>query len=451
MICGEFTFNSTNLKYCKKHIGSHPEIEFDDEYNFDKTKMRTFKVRVFFSKEQIVKLTKFFGDYRYTYNKLVEDNVTGDNKQLKKQYVTDINKNFLAETPTDIRSEAVREYNKNKSNIEKQYIASLKKEEYLRQTYKNYKHKNIKVPIMTYKSKKSEQCIQITKNAITMKNDGIIIFPESFSDKIIKFNKRAVKKDKKLQKILNKQLFHSVKIIRTLDNKYYICFIEDILPTCDNKPVNAVAIDTGGRTFVTVLSESGTEEYGHDMNEKIGEMINERKVLRKKYEEMIKLLKYNKDNLKIKKKCLEAKQKYRKICVKIENRIMDMHYKVIAKLTDAYTNILIPKLNVAKIMKDQTLPVRARQILEIESHGLFIKRLQSVAEKKGVNVKIVSEHQTSMTCGHCFSQKKTKDKTYVCEKCKMVIDRDINGARNIYILELCKMVLYTAKMLKELC
>ena len=130
---------------------------------------------------------------------------------------------------------------------------------------------------MTYKSKKEEQCLPITKNAVTMKNDGVIIFPESFSDKIIKFNKRSIKKDKKLQKILNKQLYHSIKIIRTLDNKYYICFVEDMLPTSNDTPLNVGAIDTGGRTFVTVFSESGTEEYGYDMNKKIGEMINKRK------------------------------------------------------------------------------------------------------------------------------------------------------------------------------
>ena len=152
---------------------------------------------------------------------------------------------------------------------------------------------------------------------------------------------------------------------------------------------------------------------------------------------MIKLLKYNKDNVKIKNKYLETRQKYRRICEKIKNRITDMHYKVIAKLTNAYTDILIPKLNVAKIMKDKILQIRARQILQIESHGLFIKRLRSVGEKTGVNVKIISEHQTSITCGYCFNQKKTKDKIYICDNCKMVIDRDINGARNIYMLELC--------------
>jgi len=67
-----------------------------------------------------------------------------------------------------------------------------------------------------------------------------------------------------------------------------------------------------------------------------------------------------------------------------------------------------------------------------------------------VTVRIVSEHLTSQACGKCFNLKKIKGKTYECDECKTTIDRDINGARNIYILELCKILLHIIKMLNEI-
>lgn len=36
-------------------------------------------------------------------------------------------------------------------------------------------------------------------------------------------------------------------------------------------------------------------------------------------------------------------------------------------------------------------------------------------------------------CGNCFKKQKIECKTYNCPKCGIIIDRDVNGARNIYI------------------
>lgn len=54
------------------------------------------------------------------------------------------------------------------------------------------------------------------------------------------------------------------------------------------------------------------------------------------------------------------------------------------------------------------------------------------------NVTICTEEYTSQTCGVCGElNKELKDsEVFKCNKCNLIIDRDINGARNIYIKNL---------------
>lgn len=63
----------------------------------------------------------------------------------------------------------------------------------------------------------------------------------------------------------------------------------------------------------------------------------------------------------------------------------------------------------------------------------FLQRLQYKCLSKQLNVKIVNENYTSKMCCSCRNYKKDlgSNKIYNCDKCKLEIDRDINGAINI--------------------
>ena len=48
---------------------------------------------------------------------------------------------------------------------------------------------------------------------------------------------------------------------------------------------------------------------------------------------------------------------------------------------------------------------------------------------------IINEWMTSKMCSRCgeINEKLKGNKIYKCERCGLIIDRDINGARNIHI------------------
>ena len=132
------------------------------------------------------------------------------------------------------------------------------------------------------------------------------------------------------------------------------------------------------------------------------------------------------------KELIHIRNEYRKMNEKIRNKIDDLHYKAINKLME-YSIILIPRMKVHEMIKKEDLPKFAKRILQTLNHGLFIKRLMYIGELEGKFVEIVSEYLTSQTCGKCFNKTQTKEKIYTCNKCGLKIDRDVNGARNIYI------------------
>ena len=72
------------------------------------------------------------------------------------------------------------------------------------------------------------------------------------------------------------------------------------------------------------------------------------------------------------------------------------------------------------------------------SHYRFRQHLLNKASEYGCRVELVNEAFTSMTCTFCgrlgtsYEYKKNGERVKVCD-CKNGVDRDINGARNIYM------------------
>ena len=436
MICGDFTFDSKNSKYCKNHIARHPELQ--KQNSSDKTCLRSFHVRFYPTYRQKKLFISIFGGARFTFNQCVHDKVNldeYDKLELKKIYVTDLpNKyEFLKRTPKAVRDFALVEYLTTINNSQCAYKNKLATEKWNIENYDNYKPKNIKKPEISYRTKKGAQSITINKDDTYIINKELYIYKEIFNEEPIEFTFRS-KKDKRLNKILNGTLYHDIKIIKTITDKYYVCFTDDNIKKekkeeQKEEEIKACAVDPGGRTMLTTYGENEIYEIGTNMNEELGKLFKIKDECSKKYSKAIRDIKKKKIN---NGEMIKTRNEFRKINEKIRNKIDDLHYKAINKLME-YSIILIPRMKVHKMIEKEDLPKYAKRILQTLSHGLFIKRLIYKGEKEGKYIEIVSEYLTSQICGKCFNKYKTKEKTYECDKCGLKIDRDVNGARNIYI------------------
>lgn len=421
MICGKFLYNESS-NFCSDHIKRH-----SDNSN---SCLRSFKVRCYPKKSQQQYLSNFFGAARYTYNKCVEDDVELKFDEARNKYVTTLPKlkEFLKKTPKAIREFAVREYITGKKNAEKRYEDACKLEEWRFKNWKNYKKRKIKKPKMKFKRKKLNQCIMISKDSVKISNNKIIICEHIFKNDHLKLRNQTVKKDKKLKQIFKQgYVNHDIKIMKTVTNKYYLIFPVDIQKKSVCQPVTLGANDPGVKTPATIYSEDKVIELGINMISKLKPLIEKRDILLKKYK-----LALNKRPMNIE-EFVTAKMKYKKYIEKLNNKINNFHYQMITKLME-YDLLFYPKLNVKSILMEKDLPKIVKRILVLERHSTLRKRCCDKADQLGKIVIKMSEYMTSQTCGRCFETYKFTGDTYHCNKCNLVISRDINSARTMYLL-----------------
>jgi len=113
----------------------------------------------------------------------------------------------------------------------------------------------------------------------------------------------------------------------------------------------------------------------------------------------------------------------------IANQRRDFHHKTAHRLIQQYGSIAHEDLHVRGI---------ARTRLAKSTHDAgwtqFLTILHSKAEEAGVTVIAVSPHNTTQMCSGCgalpTTPKTLKDRVHTCS-CGLVLDRDVNAARNI--------------------
>ena len=119
---------------------------------------------------------------------------------------------------------------------------------------------------------------------------------------------------------------------------------------------------------------------------------------------------------------------------KVKNLVEELHWKTISFLIENYDVILLPDFRVSQMIKSRKLARITKRLMCMFSFHSFKTKLKYKCKTYGKTLIIVDESYTSCNCGVCGMINKTGGKeVFKCSSCKLEIDRDVTGSRNILI------------------
>lgn len=321
---------------------------------------------------------------------------------------------WFLETPKDIRADGVFENSKNwKSAIT---------------NVKNGNQKFFNITYLTKKKAKNSFCFGIPGSAIKVSHDRkkIMLYndftnPQS-KDSMISNNWLILNKEIPRHCITeNNHLLKEHKIFYNGEN-YYFCLVLEREEIILNQRKKVVAIDQGVRKIATAWSPNNQYMFGNNKYKQIKDLLKKRDMYQS----------------------INSKKNYIKIENRIKNLTNELHHKTTTFLCKRYRNIISPELKVKELIKEKNVKhMNEKQKNEFRKSMLRmnLSKFNELLKTKGnlYNTKIysnedgVTEAYSSRLCSSCkYINKKCSLETKKCDNCKKVIDRDINGAKNIY-------------------
>jgi len=368
------------------------------------------RIRLYPKKEVSNKLKKWFGCVRKTYNWSLSS--MKEDQTINKLSIPDLRKRFvnadsipddmkyLLETPKHVRDGALEDLvTAFKSNLTK------RKE--------NPEHKfEIK-----FRSRKDNQAITIPHEAVRLilEKKEIKMYP-TFLQNVIKFKlrKRDVEHDKNVRTI-----DYTSKLVLDKLGRFYLCIPQSV-NACENQAsfkVPWVSLDPGIRTFQTLYSPKKGISYKLGTND-----------ISRIYRLCLHL-----DKL-ISKRKKKAEHRLRK---RIKNLIDEVHWKTISFVLSNFQNIIIPPFEVKNMVNRCTRKITKKSVRQMLGwkHYTFRKRLLDKSAQTCNKVIVAGEEYTTKTCTNCLvmNHKIGGNKMFVCPNCKVKVDRDVVGSRNIFL------------------
>ena len=217
------------------------------------------------------------------------------------------------------------------------------------------------------------------------------------------------------------------------------------------KPV--CGVDPGARTFATVFDPAGAEltKWGCAGPEKPASRDVRGREKPDEASANARLWRLANQLQSLKKRMGDARSRTRhrmqRAAARIEFRVRclvdELHHKLALWLCRSFDTILLPEFDVkgvaqkrdaAGAWKRKIAKKTVRQLYSL-SHYRFRVFLGHKAQQLGTRLVLVSEAYTTKTCGACGFVKHDVGaaKVFACDRCGARIDRDANGARNVYL------------------
>jgi len=352
---------------------------------------RAYKYRFYPTSSQVEQLAKTFGCVRWAYNQAFSEK-----QDLYKKTKENLSYYDLCKKLTSWR--AKYDWLKNCSSVATQQ--SLKN---LEKSYTNFLKGITKFP--KFKNKDSKQSIKYTKDGFSWN---------------VKTKDLKLAKMKEPLKIKWSRHFEgkpsSITVLKDCRNRYFISFLvkEEIqkLPKANKE----IGIDLGLSSFLI------TDK---------GEKIEHPKFL----DRSLKKLKRRNQDLSRKKKGSsnrrKAKYKLARFYGKITDRRNDFLHKLSSRIVNENQVINSETLKIKNMMKNRRLSKAIGQ----SGWGDFLRQLEYKSRWYGRTFTKISQwYPSSKLCSNCNHKReklKLSTRTWKCEKCQVLHDRDINAAKNI--------------------
>ena len=123
---------------------------------------------------------------------------------------------------------------------------------------------------------------------------------------------------------------------------------------------------------------------------------------------------------------------------KAVNTIKDLYYKTAHFICQTYNAILYPYFNAQAIVQGKLDPGVKRRANTLRFFKFAQRLVQTSAFYSRTVVYRGSEAYTSRQCGRCghHNDKLGGQETFTCKECSATLDRDVHGARNIFLRNL---------------
>lgn len=403
-----------------------PRTEENDEELKEAPSLITNRVRMYFNSSQRAMLRQWIGCCRQAYNM-----VTADFRQLR-----------------TLRSQAAyRGMLKDKILGEWSYMKGVPYnalDEVLKQAVSNIKSARTNLQrgnIPHYKApfrckKKDTQMLPVRAQNITR---DLKIYPRSL------FSKNLYSEaDKYIQKHREHTNYDPARLVRDSQliykrraKRWYLCLVSQrngltdrekqasVSQTYSANP-SVVAIDPGNRTFATWYSPShGIGKVGDGDGQKLIKLCLHLDTLYGK-----------RARANHKKKC-NLNRAIAKLRSRLENLREDFHRKVSSWLTKTFDVIVLPVFNTHLMAKrgERNIGTKTVRGLMTWAHGKFRQTLKTMCAQTGTTLIHPSEAYTSKTCSTCgwIDERLGGSEVFRCLQEHKNVDRDVNGARGIFL------------------
>ena len=129
----------------------------------------------------------------------------------------------------------------------------------------------------------------------------------------------------------------------------------------------------------------------------------------------------------------KARAKVAHLHARVANQRSDAMHKLTTRLAETFSDISIEDLNVSGMVKNRHL---AKSVSDA-AFGEFRRQLEYKTARTNARLHVVDRwYRSSKMCSGCGSVKaklSLSERTYTCEGCGLVLDRDLNAAINICV------------------